>query len=473
MVMTEKENEKDERTEIEKKLFEDKKSAYELLSANEKKEATTIAEDYKKFLGENKSERNVVTYFEELAKKKGFVELSKATKENKKIYAINHSKNILLADLGAGKIEEGLKIIGSHIDVLRLDLKASPIYESGPFAMINLHYYGGIKKYHWLNVPLSMSGVVFLKNGKKVEISVGEKEDEPVFVITDLLPHLEKSESGEPKSAKDIIKGEDMDALAGSIPIDDKKTKEKIKANFLNILNKKYGIVEGDFFAAEVSLYPALKPRDVGIDASMIGGAGQDDRICSYSAVKALFDGKIKSPSVVLLVDKEEIGSVGNTSMDSFFLENVIEEISTLKNTKVSAKKILSLSKAISGDVTGATDSKFIDKFDPMNCYVMGYGVAVEKCTGSGGKYYGSDANAEYIQHIVSILDNAKVPWQTGELGKVDQGGGGTIAYMLAKYNMNIVDMGPPILAMHSPFEISSKVDLYCTYRAYKAFFES
>ncbi len=465
-----KKEDKDERSKLEKELFVEKKNAWELLE-NEKKEAFSLAREYRNFIDKSKSEREIVHTVELLARRNGFVNLKEATPTTKKIYATNHEKNILLLDLSAGNLKEGARIIGSHIDTLRLDFKLNPIYESDSFALINTHYYGGIKKYHWLNVPLSMHGVVFDKNGKKIEIVYGEEDDESVFVISDLLPHLEGYE-GKDKSAKDIIKGEEMDALAGSIPINDKKVKEKIKANFLKIMNDKYKITEADFVSAEISLYPSIKSREVGLDGGMIGAPAHDDRVCSYLAVKSIIESKKSRPSIVLLVDKEEIGSVGNTSMESLFLENTLEKIIKLRKENTTPREVLENSKAISGDVTSATDPKFMDKMDPMNANRISYGVAIEKYTGSGGKYSGSDANAEYISWIRTIMEENHIPWQYGELGKVDQGGGGTIAYMLAKYNLDIVDMGTPVLAMHSPFEIISKIDLLCTQKAYTAFFE-
>jgi len=462
--------EKDEKSKIEKELFCEKKSAWEMLE-KEKKEAFKLAEDYREFVDSNKTEREITSWTEKQAKKNGFVNIKEAKQTDKKIYSLNHSKNAILLDLGKSSLKDGLRIIGSHIDTLRLDLKMSPVYESDPFLMINLHYYGGIKKFHWLNVPLEMHGVVFDKNGKKIEVSIGAEENEPVFVISDLLPHLEDREGH--KSAKDIIKGEDLDAIGATIPINDEKVKEKIKATFLKAMNDKYKITEEDFTSAELGLYPSIKSRDVGIDAGLIGAPAHDDRICSYSAVRAVLESKNENAKLILLVDKEEIGSVGNTSMESYFLENFLESVIKLKKENTTAREVLEKSKALSGDVSSAFDTKFADKFDPTNTNRVGYGVVVEKYTGAGGKYSSSDANAEYVSWIRRMLEEAKVPWQHGELGKVDQGGGGTIAYILAKYNMNIIDMGTPVLAMHAPFELASKIDLYSTLKAYTAFFEA
>jgi aspartyl aminopeptidase len=462
--------EENEASKIEKELFIETKSAWEIM-AEEKKLAFRMCEDYREFIDNNKTEREIVSWGERIAKKNGFVKLEDATAKDKKIYATNHAKNMLLIDLGSEKLSDGARIIGSHIDTLRLDLKMSPFYESDPFLMINLHYYGGIKKYHWLNVPLAIHGVVFNKKGEKIDITIGEKEDEPVFVISDLLPHLEGSE-GREKLAKDIIKGEDMDAIGATIPIDDKKVKAKLKATFLKIMNSKYKITEHDFASAELSLYPVVKSRDVGLDGGMIGAPAHDDRICAYLGLMAFLESKTTKPKMMLWVDKEEIGSVGNTSMESMFLENTLEKIIRMKKENTTAKEILANSKAISADVTSGFDPKFADKMDPTNMNKPGYGVAIEKYTGAGGKSYGSDANAEYISWIRGMLEDAKIPWQHGEIGKVDQGGGGTIAYILARYNMNIVDMGTPVLAMHSPFELVSKIDTYATFKAYKAFYE-
>ncbi|OQA31222.1 MAG: putative aminopeptidase 1 [archaeon ADurb.Bin336] len=461
---------KNEKSKLEKELFYEQKSAWDELH-EEKKQADKLSKEYREFLDNYKTEREIVEYAQKIAKKNGFVDIKDATPSTKKIYATNHSKNIVLIELTNSPLEEGMRIIGTHIDSLRLDLKMSPVYETNPFLMINLHYYGGIKKYHWLNTPLAMHGVVFNNKGEKIEITIGEKEDEPVFVISDLLPHLEGSE-GREKLARDIIKGEELDAIGATIPIEDKKIKERIKATFLKIMNDKYKITERDFASAELSLYPAVKSREVGIDRGMIGAPAHDDRICSYLGLEALLKSDSKKAKLLLWVDKEEIGSKGNTSMESTFLENTIEKIIALRKEKTTAKEVLQNSKAISGDVTSGFDPKFADKMDPTNMNKPGYGVAVEKYTGAGGKSYGSDANAEYISWIRMMLQDAKIPWQHGELGKVDQGGGGTIAYILAKYNMNIVDMGTPVLAMHSPFEIVSKIDLYATYKAYKAFYE-
>lgn len=453
-------------------LFRKDKSAWELLSEKEIKTAFLMSEEYKNFRDNFKTERDCVEYFEKIAKKNGFVEINKITPTSKKIYATNHKKNILLINLGNSKLEAGLRIIGTHIDVLRLDLKLNPIYESEPFAMINLHYYGGIKKFHWLNLPMSLHGVIFDKNGKEIKVSIGDKENEPVFVISDLLPHLE-DRGEEMKKMNQIIAGEAMDAIGGSIPVKDKNTKEKVKAQFLKAINEKYGITESDFVSADLGLYPALKQRDVGIDKGLIGGPAHDDRICSYMAVEALINSKNSMPVAALLVDKEEIGSVGNTGMSSYFFENALDKIVEKRKEKISGKLILEKSIAISGDVTSGFDPKYADKMDPYNMNKIGYGISVEKGTGHGGKYSGSEAHAEFISWFRNIFAKNNVPWQYGEIGKVDQGGGGTIAYLLAKYNMNIVDAGPPVLAMHAPFEIISKADLYSTYKAYKVFYES
>ncbi|MCX6741526.1 MAG: aminopeptidase, partial [Candidatus Parcubacteria bacterium] len=442
--------EKDEKSKLEKELFVEYKSAWEVMS-EEKKLAYRMSDDYREFIDTYKSEREIVSWAEKVAKKNGFVPLSEATPTSKKIYATNHSKNFLMIELGSEKLASGARIIGSHIDTLRLDLKMSPAYETEPFMMLNLHYYGGIKKYQWLNVPLSMHGVVFNKKGEKIEITIGEKEDEPVFVITDLLPHLEGAE-GREKLAKDIIKGEELDAIAASVPIEDKKVKEKIKATFLKAMNDKYKITEADFASAELSLYPAVKSREVGMDAGIIGAPAHDDIVCTYLALNSFLESKGTKTKILLLVDKEEIGSVGNTSMESLFLENIIEKLIKLRKENISAREVLAKSKALSADVTHGLDSKFADKMDLSNVNKPGYGVVVEKYGGGGGKYYTNDANAEYISWIRRTFDEAKIPWQHGEASKVDQGGGGTIAYILAKYNMDIIDVGPPVLAMHSPF---------------------
>lgn len=463
-------NKKEEESPIEKKYYKKEKVGWEELSNKENEEIEKLSKNYRKFLDSYKIEREIVKGVEELAKKNGYVSIQQANKNTKKIYAINRDKNIVLIQHGKKPMEKGLRIIGTHIDVLKLDFKPNPVFQDGEYCMINLHYYGGIKNFHWMNVPLAIHGVIFDEKGKKTEIVIGENEEDPVFVITDLLPHLGKDV--DEKTAKDIIRGEQLDALAATIPIEDKKAKEKVKAKFFEAINKKYSITEEDFISAELCLVPAIKSREIGIDKSMIGAPAHDDRSCSYLAVEAVM--QTKNPeytSIAFLTDKEEIGSVGNTAMSSYFFENLITELIKKKNENTTAREVLAKSRILSGDVTAATDPKFRDKFDGHNANKIGYGVAIEKYTGSGGKYYGNDANAEYISWIRQMLNENKIIWQTGELGKVDEGGGGTIAHILAKTGAEVVDVGPPVLAMHSPFEIVSKVDLYNTLKTYKAFF--
>ncbi len=450
-------------------LFLKQKNAWEQLDEKETKKVFEFGEEYKDFLNNNITERKIVEFVEKEAKKRGFVDIEKATKNSKKVYAKNFKKNIVLFDFGKGKMKDGFRLIGAHIDSLRLDLKIKPLYESEQFVMFNLHYYGGIKKYHWLNIPMTLQGVIINKEGKEIKVSIGANENEPVFTIPDLMPHLEGREE---KKVSDIIKGEDLDAIAGSIPVKDKKTKEKIKANILSLLNKKYGIKEEDFVSADLGLYPATKARDVGLDRGIVGGAAHDDRAGSFTAIKAIFDAKSNLPKMVVLVDKEEIGNVGNTSMNSYFLENTIDKLAKIRGEKTGGREVLEKSLAISADTGSALDPKFADKSDPHTTNKLGYGVAFEKGTGAGGKYYGSEAHAEYVHFMRRLMEKGKVPWQYGTIGKVDQGGGGTIAYILAKYNMNIIDAGTPALGVHSPFELISKVDLYCAYKAFKVFFE-
>jgi aspartyl aminopeptidase len=366
-----------------------------------------------------------------------------------------------------------MQIVGAHIDAPRIDVKQNPLYENGDLALIDTHYYGGIKKYQWVTIPLALHGVFVKPDGKKIKISVGENSDEPVFCITDLLPHLAGDQMK--KTLSEGIEGENLDVVAGSIPAKDKKIKEKIKQNILKILNEKYQITEEDFLSAELEFVPSLKPREVGFDKSMILGYGQDDRVCAYTALKALVDLRFipEYTSCVLLVDKEEIGSFGATGMASNFFENTLGEIINLiydSYNELTLKRAMNNSWMISADVNSLFDPLYPNVSEKKNTAIINHGVCLTKYTGERGKARASDANAEFIAQIRRIFDKNKVLWQTGELGKVDQGGGGTIAYLMARYGMQVVDCGVGLLSMHSPMELAGKLDIYMAYKGYFAF---
>jgi len=466
------------KSKLEEKLSMKKESGWVRMEKKEK-DIFSFCKGYMDFLGNAKTERGAVSEILKIAEKNNFKNIKnlKNLKPNMRVYAMNREKNIALAVIGKKPVENGLNIIVSHIDSPRLDLKPNPLYEDkdAGVALFKTHYYGGIRKYHWVNVPLALHGKIIKRNGEPVDIKIGENPDEPVFIIPDLLPHLSKKVQDERKLPEGI-KGEELNILVGSIPVKDKNVKEKIKIAVLEKLNKKYGITEEDFVSAELEAVPATTPRDIGFDKSMIGAYGQDDRICAYTSLVAVNETKTPEKTcVALFVEKEEIGSDGNTGMKSMFFEEFVSELIRLTTdySEIKVKKALSNSKALSGDVNAAIDPTFKDVFEPRNSSKLGFGIVLTKYTGGGGKYSASDASAEYVGKIRKLFNDKKISWQTGELGKVDEGGGGTVAKYLAEYNMDVLDCGPPILAMHAPYEVSSKADVYSAYEAYKAFFGS
>jgi aspartyl aminopeptidase len=432
-----------------------------------------FAENYKSFLSECKTERLVTRFAIKLLEKKGFISADKikSVKKGDKIYFANKNKNVAAFIIGEKPLSEGLRILGAHVDSPRLDLKENPVYESKGFAMGNTHYYGGVKKYQWVTVPLALHGVVCKKDGTMVDINIGEAEDDPVVGITDLLVHLSADQQA--KTLGKAIEGEDLDISLASIPLDEKE-KEPVKANVLRLLKDKYNIEEEDFISAEIEVVPAGKARDYGLDKSMIAGYGHDDRSCAYASLLALLDSEAgENTSSCILVDKEEIGSVGATGAQSLFFENVIAKLAALmkaENPMWNARLALENSKMLSSDVSAAFDPLYASVNDPQNAAYFGQGIVFNKYTGSRGKSGSNDANPEYYAQVRKIMDEAGVAWQTAELGKVDQGGGGTIAYILGNYNMNVIDAGIAVLNMHAPMEIISKVDLYEAYLAYRAF---
>ncbi len=437
-----------------------------------------FAEGYRAFISDCKTERECCDFMYQEALNNGFVDLKQAIAAKKKlktgdrIVANNMGKGLALFVIGKEPLEKGMNILGAHIDSPRLDLKQVPLYEDTGMAMLDTHYYGGIKKYQWVTIPLALHGVICKKDNTKVSVSIGEKEDEPVFGISDLLVHL-SAEQMEKKASK-VIEGEKMDVLIGSIPIkQDEETKERVKANILTILKKKYDIEEDDFLSAEIEVVPAGKARDYGLDQSMIMGYGHDDRVCAYPSFQAILEmKKPKYTSVCLCVDKEEIGSVGATGMQSRFFENVVAEIMNLlgEYSELAMRRALGQSKVLSSDVSAAYDPNYSSAMEKRNSAYFGKGMVFNKYTGARGKSGSNDANAEYVATLRKIMDSNHVSFQTAELGKVDQGGGGTIAYILANYGMNVIDSGVAVLNMHAPWEIISKVDLYEAYNGYKAF---
>nr|WP_303097790.1 aminopeptidase [Roseburia inulinivorans] len=446
---------------------------------NKREEVFQFAENYRKFISDCKTERECVTFFVEKAEKAGFVNLEKviaehtALKAGDRVYANNMGKGMALFVIGKESMEKGMNILGAHIDSPRLDLKQDPLYEDTDFAMLDTHYYGGIKKYQWVTLPLALHGVIAKKDGTVVKVNVGDKPGDPVFGVSDLLIHL-SGEQLEKKAAK-VIEGENLDLLIGSIPMqtEDEKVKEKVKANIMNLLSKEYGIEEEDFLSAEIEVVPAGEAKDYGFDRSMIMGYGHDDRVCAYPSFEAmLVSENPEITSVCLLVDKEEIGSVGASGMQSRFFENTVAEVMAAAGSysELALRRALANSKVLSSDVSAAFDPNFPSVMTKRNTAYFGKGLVFNKYTGSRGKGGSNDANAEYIGKLRNIMDTNEVSFQTAELGKVDQGGGGTIAYILANYGMNVIDSGVPVLNMHAPWEIISKVDLYEAYRGYIAF---
>lgn len=461
----------------------DRQNAWEKYPEGKKRdEVFKFAEEYRKFISNCKTERECVNSFIKKAQKAGFVDLEEAMKKGDKlkagdkIYANNMGKGLALYVIGKKSIEHGMNILGAHIDSPRMDLKQDPLYEDTDFAMLDTHYYGGIKKYQWVTLPLAIHGVIAKKDGSLVQVNIGDKPGDPVFGVSDLLIHL-SAEQLDKKAAK-VIEGENLDLIIGSIPAADGKDekeaiKEKVRANIMKILEKEYGIEEEDFLSAEIEIVPAGEARDYGFDRSMIMGYGHDDRVCAYPSFEAMLE--MKKPeytSVCLLVDKEEIGSVGASGMQSRFFENTVAEVMNLTEdySELKLRRALKNSKVLSSDVSAAFDPNFPSVMTKRNAAYFGRGLVFNKYTGSRGKSGSNDANAEYIGKLRKLMDKNEIAFQTAELGKVDQGGGGTIAYILANYGMSVIDSGVAVLNMHAPWEIISKVDLYEAFRGYVAF---
>ncbi len=445
-------------------------------SKNDRKELKELTDSYMEFLSKCKTERECVREIVSLAKKSGYKDLRNIIEDNKrlkhgdKVYLDIMGKAVVLFHLGNEPFENGMNILGAHIDSPRLDLKQNPLYEDGGMAYLNTHYYGGIKKYQYVTIPLALHGVVAKTDGSLVEISIGEADDEPVFTVTDILIHL-ASEQMEKKVGK-AVEGEDLDLLVGSIPIKAKE-KDPVKQNILKILKDKYMIDDNDFVSAELEAVPAGKARSLGFDESMVLSYGQDDRVCAYTSLVAfLSTPEVERTGVCLLVDKEEIGSVGATGMRSRLFENALAEVMNAAGaySDLAMRRALQNSKMLSSDVSASFDPLYASVFDKYNSAYFGHGVVFNKYTGSRGKSGSNDANAEFIAEIRSILDAGNVKYQTCELGKVDAGGGGTIAYIMALYGMDVIDCGVAVLSMHAPYEVTSKADIYEATKAYRAF---
>ena len=463
---------------IKKIILKKEALAFDQLTKKQKAKLFEFSENYKNFLNQGKTEREAAKQIVHAAKNRGFVDIDSLTIKNskkvKKVYKIFQGRCVALAVLGKEPLLSGTNIIASHIDSPRLDLKQNPIYEDLSMGLMKTHYYGGIRKYHWLAVPLALHGTIITSNNKTIEITIGEDPDDPVFTVTDLLPHLAGKTQGN-KKISEVFEGEKLNLIAGSIPLGTDKEKDRFKLGVLNLLYEKYGLTEEDFISAEIEAVPAEKARDIGFDRSMIGSYGQDDRICAYTSLKAIL--AMQHPdktAIALFFDKEEIGSEGSSGAKSNFLENFMSDLLFISGQDTgnrSLRKALINSSCLSADVNAAMDPDFKEVHEAMNAAKLGFGLCMTKFTGVAGKSGSSDASAEFVGKIRQIFNKNKISWQTGELGKIDQGGGGTVAKFLAKFGMNVLDCGPAILSMHSPFEVSSKADVYMTYLGYKAFY--
>ena len=473
--------------ELKEKLFNKKEEGWKCLKEGQKEEIYKISNGYMEFLNRSKIEREFIKNAKKLADENGFTDI--INKQNlvpgDKVYFINRGKSMYLAIIGENGIEEnGMHIIGSHVDSPRLDLKPNPLCEDGGLAYFKTHYYGGIKKYQWTTIPLSIHGVIVKTNGEKIEIEIGEKETDPIFTITDLLPHLAQEQME--KKLKNGVEGEDLRLLIGSIPftccnkdVEEHKKQcgvsEIVKLNILNLLNQKYGITESDLLSAELELVPAFKARSLGFDESMVAGYGQDDKVCAYTSLAAMMNlQNVKNTAVCILSDKEEIGSMGNTGMEShmfdFFISEILNKLGINKPNLLD--KVFCFSKMLSSDVDAGFDPIYAYVSDTTNAGYLGRGITLNKYTGARGKSGASDANAEYVAWVRNVLEKNEIKYQVAELGKVDVGGGGTIAYILANKGTDVIDCGVPVLSMHAPYEVTSKYDIYSAYKTYEAFWK-
>lgn len=431
--------------------------------------AEKFCEGYKKFLNEGKTERECVAALTARLVKAGYkpYDVNASYKPGDKVYYVNRKKSLIATTFGAKGLEYGVRLNGAHIDSPRLDLKPNPLYEKDDIALFKTHYYGGIRKYQWTTIPLAMHGVVVKKDGEVVDVKIGEDENDPVFCITDLLPHLSAKQNE--RKLSDGIRGEELNIVVGSVPYQDDEVKEPVKLMALKLLNDKYGITEADFYRAEIEMVPAVKATDVGLDRSLVGAYGQDDRVCAYTALMAEIDTDMpEHTTVTFFADKEEIGSEGNTGLNSDFLLHYLEDLA--EQAGVNIRTLLRNSMCLSSDVNAAFDPTFPQVYEPLNSSYINKGCVLTKYTGARGKSGSNDASAETMAEVIRIMEKEGVYWQAGELGAVDEGGGGTIAKLVAHMDIDTVDLGVPVLSMHAPFELTSKLDVYNTYKAFKAF---
>ncbi len=459
---------------LKEQLFNKKENGCNSLNEEERKEVFRVSKNYMDFLNVSKTEREFIKNARKVANENGYKDIMEfdTLKPGDKIYFVNREKSMYLAIIGEETIENGLHIIGSHVDSPRLDLKPNPLCEDTGLAYFKTHYYGGIKKYQWTTIPLSMHGVIVKTNGEKVEINIGEKDDDPIFTITDLLPHLAQDQME--KKLKNGVEGEDLRLLVGSIPYDN-KISEGIKLNILKILNDKYGITEVDLTSSEIELVPSFRAKSLGFDESMVAAYGQDDKICAYTSFAAMMElNNVKNTAICILSDKEEIGSIGNTGMEShmfdFFISEILNKLGI--NRPNLLDKVFCFSKMLSSDVDAGFDPIYASVSDKDNAGFLGKGISLNKYTGARGKSGASDANAEYVAWVRNILEKNDIRYQVAELGKVDIGGGGTIAYILANKGADVIDCGVPVLSMHAPYEVTSKFDIYSAFETYKAFWK-
>lgn len=470
------EKQKSEGKILEEKLFNVRKCGWDEASEDKINLIMKFSDEYMYFLNNAKIEREVSSFAKKVLENNGFKNIDTLEKISKgdKVYYINREKSVYAAIIGKSGLENGLNIVGAHMDSPRLDLKPNPIYEDSGFVYFNTQYYGGIKKYQWTTIPLAIHGVIVKTNGEKVTLNLGEEDNDPIFTITDLLPHLAQEQLKKPLA--NGIEGESLDLLVGSVPYKDQTVSSKVKLNILKILNEKYGVTEKDFLSAELELVPAFKARTLGFDQSMVAAYGQDDKVCCYTALRGLIDMKEipEKTSVLILSDKEEIGSMGNTGMESQVFDNFIAELLTKSeiNRPNLLNKVFCKSNMLSADVSTAYDPLYPAVSDRNNVSYAGYGVSMNKYTGGRGKGGSSDASAEFVSKIRELLENNNVLYQIDELGKVDAGGGGTIAYILANKGVDVIDCGVGVLSMHAPYEVTSKYDIYSAYETYKVFFE-
>ena len=466
---------KTEAEELKNKLFNKKENGWNSKTAEQKQEILDYAKGYIDYMNKSKTEREIISTSTEIAHQNGFKDIKdcETLKAGDKVYWNNRGKSMYLAIIGERNIEEGINIIGAHADSPRLDLKPNPLYEDSEFAYLKTHYYGGIKKYQWTTIPLSIHGVIAKANGEKLLVNIGEDENDPIFVITDLLPHLAQDQME--KKLKNGIDGEDLNLLLGNIPYGNKSEAEAVKLNILNILNQKYDITEADLLSSELEVVPAFKARSLGFDGSMVAAYGQDDKVCAYTSLKAMMSlENVKTTAICILSDKEEIGSMGNTGMESHVFDYFISELlnKTGENRTNLLDKVFCFSKMLSADVDAGFDPLYASVSDRHNAGYLGKGISLNKYTGARGKSGASDANAEYVAWVRNVLEKNDIKYQVAELGKVDVGGGGTIAYILANKGVDVIDCGIPLLSMHSPYEVTSKFDIYSAYRTYKSFWE-